>query len=162
MYHIARPPVPRADSRRNRLAQNVREIAHTTCVSGRSRKTRTAWAPPGVTNTRSVPRRVSGALSSLAKEENGMLGAIIAWIIVGAIAGWLASLVVRGTGLGLGGDIIVGIIGGIIGGIILQLLFGTGGVSGFNIGSIITAFIGAVILLLIVRLFTGNRTTARV
>ena len=87
-----------------------------------------------------------------------MLGAIIAWIIVGAIAGWLASLVVRGTGLGLGGDIIVGIIGGII----LQLLFGSGGVSGFNLGSIITAFIGAVILLLIVRLFTGNRTTARV
>ena len=91
-----------------------------------------------------------------------MLGSIIAWIVIGAIAGWLASLVVRGTGLGLGGDIIVGIIGGIIGGIILQLLFNTGGVNGFNIGSIITAFIGAVILLLVVRLFTGNRTTARI
>ncbi len=90
-----------------------------------------------------------------------MLGAIIAWIVVGAIAGWLASLVVRGTGLGLGGDIVVGIIGGIIGGILLSLLLpGSYGVSGINLGSIIVAFIGAVVLLLLVRLFTGRRTTA--
>ena len=92
-----------------------------------------------------------------------MLGAIIAWIIVGAIAGWLASLVVRGTGLGLGGDIVVGIIGGLIGGFILSLLLpGSFGVSGINIGSIIVAFIGAVVLLLIVRFFTGSRTGATV
>lgn len=90
-----------------------------------------------------------------------MLGAIIAWIVVGAIAGWLASLVVRGTGLGLGGDIVVGIIGGIVGGILLSLLLpGSYGVSGINLGSIIVAFIGAVVLLLLVRLFTGRRTTA--
>lgn len=90
-----------------------------------------------------------------------MLGAIIAWIVVGAIAGWLASLVVRGTGLGLGGDIVVGIIGGIVGGILLSVLLpGSYGVSGINIGSIIVAFIGAVVLLLLVRLFTGRRTTA--
>ncbi len=89
-----------------------------------------------------------------------MLGSIIAWIIVGAIGGWLASLVVRGTGLGLLGDIIVGIIGGIIGGIIVSALGGSG-VSGINIWSIIVAFIGAVVLLLIVRLFNGGRRTAR-
>ncbi len=87
-----------------------------------------------------------------------MLGSIIAWIIVGAIGGWLASLVVRGTGLGLLGDIVVGIIGGIIGGIILSVLLpGSYGVSGINIGSIIVAFIGAVVLLLIVKAFTGGR-----
>lgn len=79
-----------------------------------------------------------------------MLGAILTWIIVGAIAGWLASLVVRGGGMGLVGDIIVGIIGGVIGGIILAALGGSG-VTGFNIWSIIVAFIGAVILLLILR-----------
>lgn len=89
-----------------------------------------------------------------------MLGSIIAWIVVGAIAGWLASLVVRGTGLGLVGDIIVGIIGGIIGGIIVSALGGNG-VTGINIWSIIVAFIGAVVLLLIVRLFSGGRGTAR-
>lgn len=85
-----------------------------------------------------------------------MLAAIITWIVVGLIAGWLASLVVRGTGLGIVGDIIVGIIGGVIGGIILSLIGGAG-VTGFNIWSIIVAFVGAVILLLIVRLFTGRR-----
>lgn len=91
-----------------------------------------------------------------------MVGTIIAWIVVGAIAGWLASLVVRGTGLGLLGDIIVGIIGGIVGGIILSLILpGSFGVSGLNIGSIIVAFIGAVILLLIVKAFSGRRSTAR-
>lgn len=87
-----------------------------------------------------------------------MLGAIITWIIVGLIAGWLASLVVRGSGLGIVGDIIVGIIGGVIGGIILSLIGGPG-VTGFNIWSVIVAFVGAVILLLIVRLFTGSRAT---
>ena len=87
-----------------------------------------------------------------------MLGAIITWIVVGAIAGWLASLVVRGSGLGLGGDIIVGIIGGIIGGIVLSLVGGSG-VTGFNLWSILVAFIGAVILLLLIRLFTGSRAT---
>ncbi len=91
-----------------------------------------------------------------------MLGSIIAWIVVGAIAGWLASLVVEGTGLGLLGDIVVGIIGGIIGGLILSLLLpGSYGVSGFNIGSIIVAFIGAVILLLIVKAFNGGRGRTR-
>ena len=90
-----------------------------------------------------------------------MLGAIIVWIIVGAIAGWLASLVVRGSGLGLGGDIVVGIIGGIIGGFIVSALGGPG-VTGLNIWSIIVAFIGAVVLLLLVRLFTGGRTRSPV
>jgi uncharacterized membrane protein YeaQ/YmgE (transglycosylase-associated protein family) len=91
-----------------------------------------------------------------------MLTAIIVWIVVGAIAGWLASLVVQGTGLGLLGDIIVGIIGGFLGGLILSLLLpGSYGVSGFNLGSIVVAFIGAVVLLLIVKAFSGRRTTAR-
>lgn len=88
---------------------------------------------------------------------------IIAWIIVGGIAGWLASLVVRGTGLGIVGDIIVGIVGGLIGGFLLSLLLpGQFSVTGLNLGSIIVAFIGAVVLLLLVRLFTGRRTTARI
>ena len=76
--------------------------------------------------------------------------AILIWIIVGAIAGWLAGLVVRGAGFGLVGDIIVGIVGAFIAGLLLPRLgvhFGTG-----LVGAIIDAFIGAVILLLILRL----------
>ena len=75
---------------------------------------------------------------------------IIIWLIVGAVAGWLAGTVVRGGGFGLIGDIIVGIIGAVIAGWLLPRLgiF----IGGGFIAAIIDAFIGAVILLLIVRL----------
>ena len=75
---------------------------------------------------------------------------IIIWLIVGAIAGWLAGQVVKGSGYGLIGDIIVGIIGAVIAGWLLPRLgIYIGG--GF-IAAIIDAFIGAVILLIILRL----------
>ena len=75
---------------------------------------------------------------------------IIIWLIVGAIAGWLAGIVVKGGGFGLIGDIIVGIIGALIAGWLLPRLgiF----IGGDFIGDIINAFIGAVILLIILRL----------
>ena len=93
------------------------------------------------------------------------LSNVLTWAIVGAIAGVLASLLVRGGGLGLPADIVVGVIGALLGGVVLtQLLPGvykfTGGFTGFNIGSLIVAFIGAVILLFIVRLVTGRRPRA--
>ncbi|MBN3858449.1 MULTISPECIES: GlsB/YeaQ/YmgE family stress response membrane protein [unclassified Paraburkholderia] len=76
---------------------------------------------------------------------------IIAWLIIGAIAGWLAGVLVKGGGFGLIVDIIVGIVGAFIGGWLAGLLgihIGTGMIS-----SIITAIVGAVILLFIIRLF---------
>jgi uncharacterized membrane protein YeaQ/YmgE (transglycosylase-associated protein family) len=77
---------------------------------------------------------------------------ILVWIIVGGVAGWLAGLVVQGTGLGIIGDIIVGVVGALIGGFVVSLLLpGTFGFSGFNFGSLVIAFIGAVILLLILK-----------
>jgi uncharacterized membrane protein YeaQ/YmgE (transglycosylase-associated protein family) len=86
---------------------------------------------------------------------------ILAWLIVGGIAGWLASLVVRGGGLGVVGDVIVGIVGALLGGVVLSLLApGTVGFTGFNLGSLLVAFIGAVILLFIVKLFTGRRAVS--
>jgi uncharacterized membrane protein YeaQ/YmgE (transglycosylase-associated protein family) len=86
---------------------------------------------------------------------------ILAWLIVGGIAGWLASLVVRGGGLGVVGDVIVGIVGALLGGFVLSLLLpGTFGFTGFNLGSLLVAFIGAVILLFIVKLFTGRRAVS--
>ena len=75
---------------------------------------------------------------------------IIIWIIVGAIAGWLAGMVVKGGGFGLIGDIIVGIVGAIIAGWLLPAI-GFPIAAGF-VGAIIDAFIGAVILLLIIKL----------
>jgi uncharacterized membrane protein YeaQ/YmgE (transglycosylase-associated protein family) len=75
---------------------------------------------------------------------------LIIWLIVGAIAGWLAGMVVKGGGFGLIGDIIVGIVGGLIAGWLLPQLGIV--IGGGVIGSIIDAFIGAVILLIIIRL----------
>src|SRR5215469_2703958 len=91
--------------------------------------------------------------------ESSHMG-ILGWIVLGGLAGWLASRLVRGTGLGLIGDIVVGIVGGVIGGFIIGALGGTG-VTGFNLWSFVVAVIGAVVLLLLVRLFTGSRPSMR-
>ena len=74
---------------------------------------------------------------------------ILAWIVVGLIAGWLAGQVMKGGGYGVLVDIILGILGGVVGG----WIFGALGIwhGGGMIGSIIVAFIGAVILVAITR-----------
>ena len=84
-------------------------------------------------------------------------GGLIAWLVVGLIAGWLAGQFMRGGGYGLIGDIIVGVIGAFIGGFIFSLLLP--GSSAGLIGSIIVAFIGACILIAILRAVSGSRTT---
>ena len=82
---------------------------------------------------------------------------ILAWIVVGIIAGWLAKIVVPGEGPGgIVGDLVVGVLGAIIGGWLFNS-FGHVGVTGLNLGSIIVAFIGGVVLLWILRLVTGRR-----
>lgn len=83
-------------------------------------------------------------------------GGIIAWIVVGLIAGWLAWKVTRGVGFGLLGDLLVGLIGALIGGFVVGL-FVQGSVG--LIGSIIVAFIGAVILTMLLRLVRGGAST---
>ncbi|NIE58570.1 MULTISPECIES: GlsB/YeaQ/YmgE family stress response membrane protein [unclassified Burkholderia] len=75
---------------------------------------------------------------------------LIVWLIIGAIAGWLAGVLVKGGGFGLVVDIVVGIVGAVIGGWLAGLL-GIG-FSGM-LGSIVIALIGAVILLLVIRQF---------
>jgi uncharacterized membrane protein YeaQ/YmgE (transglycosylase-associated protein family) len=77
---------------------------------------------------------------------------IIVWIIVGAIAGWLASIVMKtNRQQGLIEDIVIGIVGAFIGGFVLTLLPGVTPAQGLNVGGILTAFIGAIILIAILR-----------
>lgn len=77
---------------------------------------------------------------------------IIAWIVVGLIAGWLAGMVLKGGGYGVVGDIIIGIVGAVLGGFVAAWLFGLqDAVNGINMISIVTALIGAVILIAVVR-----------
>jgi uncharacterized membrane protein YeaQ/YmgE (transglycosylase-associated protein family) len=75
---------------------------------------------------------------------------IIAWLIIGVVAGWLAGMLVKGGGFGLIGDIVVGVIGAFIGGWLAGLLhihIGSGLIS-----SIITATVGAVLLIFVLRM----------
>lgn len=83
---------------------------------------------------------------------------ILAWIVVGLIAGWLASRVMRGGGYGILGDIIVGIVGALIGGFLAaNFLHMADAVNGINVTSILVAFVGAVILLAILRAVSPGR-----
>jgi len=81
---------------------------------------------------------------------------IIAWIIFGALAGWIASML-AGTNAqqGLLGNIIVGIIGAVVGGVIFEFLGGEG-ITGFNLWSMLVAIFGAVLLLMILKPFRGR------
>ena len=83
---------------------------------------------------------------------------IIAWIIIGAIAGWLTGKIMKGSGFGFFMDMIVGLIGALIGGFLASHL-GIGGVGQHGlIISILIAVVGAVILTAILRLISGNRS----
>ena len=75
---------------------------------------------------------------------------IIYYLIIGGIAGWLAGQITKGSGFGIPVNIVIGIVGAVLGGVIFSIL----GLSAHNIiGSLITATIGAVALLLIIPLF---------
>ena len=86
-----------------------------------------------------------------------MICDIIAWIIMGAIAGWVASKVTN-TDASVNGsmNIVVGIVGALVGGFVLRL-FGATPSSGFNFGSLLTAILGAVVLLGVIKLFRRNQ-----
>ncbi len=81
---------------------------------------------------------------------------IIAWLVVGLIAGWIASMIVNRRGEGFIGDIILGAVGAFVGGFLFHL-FGRTGVSGLNIYSIVVAAIGAIVVLLIWHAIVGRR-----
>jgi uncharacterized membrane protein YeaQ/YmgE (transglycosylase-associated protein family) len=82
---------------------------------------------------------------------------LLTWCIVGLVAGVLASLVMGGTGFGIIGDIIIGIVGAFIGGWIFRSLGVTSPMGGLA-GVIFVAFIGAMVLIFVLRLIRGGRS----
>lgn len=84
---------------------------------------------------------------------------ILSWIILGAIAGWLGSMLVNKSGEGLLRDIVLGIVGGFVGGWIFSAL-GSTGVTGFNLWSLFVAVVGAVVVLVLYHAVFG-RAAAR-
>ena len=81
---------------------------------------------------------------------------IIAWIVLGLIAGFIASKIVNKAGEGFFLDIVLGIVGAIVGGFIFSAV-GASGITGFNIYSMVVAIIGAVIVLVIYHAVVGRR-----
>lgn len=83
---------------------------------------------------------------------------LLSWILIGALAGWVASMIMKRDGqMGAIANIIVGIIGAIIGGFIVNTLGGDGTLSGFNIQTFLVALLGSVVLLAIINLITRGR-----
>jgi uncharacterized membrane protein YeaQ/YmgE (transglycosylase-associated protein family) len=87
--------------------------------------------------------------------HGGFAMGLLAWIVLGLVAGAIASFLVGG-GYGLLGTIILGIIGAVVGGFLAQQL-GYGDVTGFNVTSIVIATIGAIVVILVVRALRGGR-----
>lgn len=80
---------------------------------------------------------------------------IIAWLILGLIAGYIASRIVNKGGQGVILDIVLGIVGAIVGGFLFSVL-GAGGVTGFNLYSLLVAVIGAIVVLVIYHAIVGR------
>jgi uncharacterized membrane protein YeaQ/YmgE (transglycosylase-associated protein family) len=78
---------------------------------------------------------------------------LLTWIIVGAIAGWLAGKVMKGRGFGLLGNIVIGVIGALVGGWLAGTLLNiSNAISGFNLQTLLVAFLGSVVVLYIGKL----------
>jgi uncharacterized membrane protein YeaQ/YmgE (transglycosylase-associated protein family) len=89
---------------------------------------------------------------------------IIAWLVVGAIAGWLAGYLVKGDeGLGVIGHIVLGIVGALVGGFLAGLLLPGNGdyTTGINISTIVVAVIGAVLTVVVVNMVRGGTRSGR-
>jgi uncharacterized membrane protein YeaQ/YmgE (transglycosylase-associated protein family) len=82
---------------------------------------------------------------------------IIAWLVVGLVAGWIGSMIVNRRGDGLVMDIVLGVVGAFVGGFLFQM-FGHSGVSGINLYSIFVAAVGAVVVLFIYHAVARRRS----
>jgi uncharacterized membrane protein YeaQ/YmgE (transglycosylase-associated protein family) len=84
---------------------------------------------------------------------------IVAWIVLGAIAGWITNLIMGG-GEGVLLTIILGIVGALVGGYLAGTVLGIADVTGVNVKSIVVAVVGAIIVVVLYRAFARRRTTA--
>jgi uncharacterized membrane protein YeaQ/YmgE (transglycosylase-associated protein family) len=84
---------------------------------------------------------------------------ILAWVVLGLVAGWLAGQFMQGGGYGLIGDMVLGIVGAVVGGFLSSTLLGLD-VGGFNVLSVLIAFLGACLVIFAARMFAGRAARA--
>ncbi len=102
-------------------------------------------------------RRILVSTKLIQRRKSMGIWGIITWIVVGGLAGWVASKIAKtDASQGIVGNIVVGIIGAFVGGFLVELFGGTG-FTGFNIWSFLVALLGAVVVLFIWRAITGRR-----
>lgn len=82
---------------------------------------------------------------------------LLSWILVGLIAGWLADMVMKSRGRGILFSLVLGVVGALVGGFLASALFKVGDpISGFNLPTLIIAFLGAIVVIAIVRALPGR------
>lgn len=87
------------------------------------------------------------------------LGGILGAIIIGGIAGWVASLVMKtDASMGILANVLVGVVGALIGDVLLRFVFDSQGTTGFSFRSFLVSLLGALVLLFVVRMFRGSRS----
>ena len=82
---------------------------------------------------------------------------IIAWLVVGLLAGWIANMIMSSGAGGLVADLVLGVVGAIVGGFVMGLLTGGDYTTGINIPTILVSIVGAIIVIALYRLVTGQR-----
>jgi uncharacterized membrane protein YeaQ/YmgE (transglycosylase-associated protein family) len=106
---------------------------------------------------RETVRQIATGYGFLQTRDEELEMSIIGWIVLGLIAGFIASKIVNERGEGMMLDIVLGIVGGVVGGWLFSF-FGAEGVTGFNLYSMVVAVIGAIVVLFIYHAVTGRRT----
>ncbi|MFC7478258.1 GlsB/YeaQ/YmgE family stress response membrane protein [Dankookia sp. GCM10030260] len=81
---------------------------------------------------------------------------IIAWIVLGLIAGWIASKIMHGEGSGLLMNLVLGVVGAFVGGLLISVVGGVG-ITGFNLWSLLVSVLGAVVVLWLYNAFRSRR-----
>jgi uncharacterized membrane protein YeaQ/YmgE (transglycosylase-associated protein family) len=155
--HLSVPAVDPENGEARQCGSNTRRDRALTgrCNAGTVRRSRDAWLPPREwrrTRNRDIP------LLGMEVRMN-----IIAWIVLGAIAGYLAGFLVKGDeGLGVIGHIVLGIVGALVGGFLAGVLFNSHPIDGpFDLSSIVVSVIGAIITVVVVNAVTGRSRTGR-
>jgi uncharacterized membrane protein YeaQ/YmgE (transglycosylase-associated protein family) len=146
------PPERAVDRIRSRENSAAGEKSDQKTCQSRREGTNFGGSAKGMRVARTLPVRPTAN-----REREGLMPEWLAWIIVGLVAGLLASFVMGGVGFGIIGDIVIGILGAFVGAWIFNAL-DIGSPAGGLLGTIIVAFVGAVVLLFILRLLRRTAT----